>query len=320
LCFAELICFAEENKADGKKNDQCAHSNSLVFDMEGSNIPAESVCGLADYGNYSGTYKGSTFSADVHKAVVFATLFSGDNFAEVGTAQSLNAALEHTNQHCQHPELPLGQQEDGKDGNAGVGKNADLDQFAGIVLGRESAENNGEGERNDLGHKQGQKQAGGVQPQGFSVSGRHINDGIHAVNKEEERQQIEEDMLLFFRFQKGFSELPESSGNGIAFRFLEGLLLIGSGKGHTAADPPQGRDHKGDDQRSDLGDSDQIITQHQCKAENKRNYRTDVAIGIAHGGDLVHPTGCGDFSEHGIVEHQAGGIANLGNDEDHQEG
>ena len=205
LFLYQLVSLAEQDEADGKHDDQRTHRQ--VFAPEGctQQVDLHAAGDLADEGHQSGTHEGGTLAADVHNAVVFAAALGGDDLAQVGTAQSLDTALEHTHHYRQHPELPLTGEEHGKQGDAGVADDADLNQQAGVMTGGQSAEDNGAGEGHDLGYQQRQQQAGGIQTQGSAVGGGHVDDGVNTVDEEEKCQQVQENMLLLPDFFKGLA-------------------------------------------------------------------------------------------------------------------
>ena len=176
--FSVRLC--EQDEADDEDDADAAHGNGLVAGE------------LADHCHQSGAHKGGTLAADVHQTVVFAGLLSRDDLTHVAAGKGLNTALEHTHQHRQHPELPLGGQENGKHRNEGIGSNTDLDQQARIVLTGQPAKENGEGEGHNLGHQKRQQQTCGIQPQGGAVGRGHIDDGVYTVNEEEDSQQVQE--------------------------------------------------------------------------------------------------------------------------------
>lgn len=62
---------------------------------------------LADDADEGGAHKRGAFAADVHEAKIFARLLWRNNASKIRARECLNAALEHADQHGQHPELPL---------------------------------------------------------------------------------------------------------------------------------------------------------------------------------------------------------------------
>ena len=86
----------------------------------------------------------------------------------------------------------------------------------------------------------------------------------------------------------------------------------------AAHHPPYGGDQEGNDHGSGLSQAEAVGEQHHHQTDHKGNHGTDVTEGIALGRDLIHPLLGSDFGKHGVIEHQAGGITHLGNDENHQ--
>ena len=189
-CFIQLICIAEQEEADHKHHGNRANCNTGIDYGDTEDSEGHAFGSLADHGNQRGTPKGSTLTADIHEAIVLTALLSGDDLAQVGTAQCLDAALEHTHQAGQDPELPQAHQEHTEGGDTGVADDADLDQQAGVILGGQTAEDNRAGEGHNLGQQQRQQKARGIQTQGGAIGGCHINDGVNTVDEEEEGDQI----------------------------------------------------------------------------------------------------------------------------------
>jgi len=185
-----------------------------------------SVGELTDHGDQGRTKEGRALAANVHETEVFAAALRRDDFPEVAAAQRLNAALKHTHQNRQYPELPLGHKKYREQGNAGVAENADLNEQPRIVLGGEPAEGDGAGEGHELGQQQRQQQPGGVQTQSGAVGRGHVDDGVNAVDEEEKCQQVQENMLLLPNLPEGVSQTPEGGRNGIAAVLHEGGLAV----------------------------------------------------------------------------------------------
>ena len=215
--------------------------------------------------------------------------------------------------------MPLAHQEHGEDHNAGVADDGYFDEQAGVVLGGQPPEENGEGEGHELSQKQSQQQAGGVQPQSRAVGSGHIDDGVHAVDEEEKGQQIYKNVLFLLHVFQGSAQLAEAVQKAAVFRGDKGGLVIPAEQRKRAADPPQGGDEEGNDHGASLGQAEDLGHQHQNQADDEGNHGADVAEGIAQGGDLVHPGILGDLRQHGIIEHQAGGVTHPGENEDAQE-
>ena len=318
--FAQLVCHAEKGEANHKQQCQRTNSDTRVHDSQAQEGKFQTVGELADESHHSGAHKGGTLTEDIHQAVVLAAFISGDDLAQVGTAECLNAALEHTHQYSQDPELDQGGEENSKKGNARIAEDTDLQQQTGIILACQTAKENGEGEGYDLGHQQRKQQTGGIKTQGFAVGGSHIDDGVNTVNKEEESDQVQEDVLLLLGFLDGLPKLTEGLQESTLHRRLVSGLLMVLHQRQGAGKPPGTGDGKADDQSGDLRNAEAFIAKGQHKAQGEGNAGADVAEGIAGGGDPIHPFRGGDLREHCIVEYQAGGIANSGHYEDHQEG
>ena len=155
-CFVQLVRIAEQEETDHKQYSNGTNCQAGIHHRDTEDGEGHTLSSLADHSHQGSTHKGCALAADIHQTVVLTALFCGDDLTQVRTAQGLDAALEHTHQHSRSPELPQGCQEDGKESNAGVAQDADLDQQAGIVLGSQSAKEDSKGESHDLGHQQGQ--------------------------------------------------------------------------------------------------------------------------------------------------------------------
>ena len=318
VLLIQLIRLAEQDEADGKDNDQRAHGHVFVLQLQPEDMERLPVGELADHGDQGRTQEGRTLAADVHEAKVFAAALRRDDLPQIAAAQRLNAALEHAHQNRQHPELPLGHQKHGEQGNAGVAENADFNEQPRIVPGGEPAEGDGAGKGHKLGQQQCQQQPGGVQPQGGAVGRGHVDDGVNAVDEEEKGQQIQENMLLLPNLPEGAPQLSEGGENGAAGMLHEGGLTVTLQQRLGAYEPPPGGNEEGYDHGRSRADADLVPEQHQKQAKNEGNHGADVAVGVAHGGYRVHPLVGGDLREHGVVEHQAGGIPHLGQNEHDQ--
>ena len=125
-------------------------------------------------------------------------------------------------------------------------------------------------------------------------------------------------MLLLPNLPEGVSQPTEGGGNGIAAVLHEGGLAVTLQQRLGAYEPPHGGNEEGNDHGRSRADADLIAEQHQQQTEDEGNHGTDVAVGVAHGGYRVHPLVSGDLREHGVVEHQTGGIPHFGENEHHQ--
>ena len=127
-------------------------------------------------------------------------------------------------------------------------------------------------------------------------------------------------MLFLAGVPEGAAQLPEGILDGMLRPLHIGLLTVALQQRQCAAQPPDGNQQEGDSHSRAGGQANFVPQQHQHQAENEGNDGADVAIGVALGGDVVHACIGGDLRQHGVVEHQAGGIAHLGQNIDHQKG
>ena len=145
VLLIQLVRLAEQDEADGEDDDQRTHGDVFVLQLQPEDMERPPVGELTDHGDQGRTKEGRALAANVHETEVFAAALRRDDFPEVAAAQRLNAALKHTHQNRQYPELPLGHKKYREQGNAGVAEDADLNEQPRIVLGGEPAEGDGAG-------------------------------------------------------------------------------------------------------------------------------------------------------------------------------
>ena len=121
--------------------------------------------------------------------------------------------------------MQLGGHEQREHGDAQIGRDADDDQLFRRVLSRQPSEEDGEGESHDLRDQKGDEKPGGIKAQGRSVGGGHVDDGIDAVNVEEEGKKKQEGLLFFFYAPEGFRQPVKASGDGGLSAGLGVMLL-----------------------------------------------------------------------------------------------
>ena len=211
-------------------------------------------------------------------------------------------------------------EEYGKDCDACIGENAELDQLSCVVPGGETAKGNGAGEGYDLGQQQRKQQAGAVQAQGRAVGRGHVDDGIYAVDKEEKGQQIQENMLLPLDLLEGPGQLGEGIPDGVGRCLHIGLLPVFPEQGQGADQPPGGNDQEGQHHGGGHRQANLASQEHQHQADHEGDHGADVAVGIAQGGHIVHPLFGGDLRQHGVIKDQTGGKANFCQYKNHQKG
>ena len=301
---------------DGHAEEEHAEDEE---DGDGSHAVVQMTGQLGDQAHDGGSHDGSALAADVQEAKVLAGFFGGNDLCEVGSGQSLDAALEHAYADGQDPELPFAGQEEGEAGDAEVGGDAYGDQFLGGKLSGEASHDQGTGEGYELGDQEGQEQIRGVEAQGRSVGSGHVDDGIYAVDIEKEGQEEEEDLPVPDHFLKGMAQ----GGKKILLMggaLQEMDLFIGTEQGHAHQDPPEGHDDKGNGHGLSLGHADLSGLKDQDQADDKGGAAADVAPGIAAGGDGIHPLFTGNVAKHGVIDDKAELVADTGDDKDDQEG
>ena len=238
----------------------------------------------------------------------------------MAAAQRLHAALEHAHHHGQHPELPLALQEEGKDGNAGIGCDAHRDQGLGFIFLAQATEDQRRGEGHDLGDQQRQQQAGGVQPQCRAVGGGHINDGIHAVDVAEEGQQEPEHLLVLRQVLQSLPDAHKALADGVLLHLHIVDLAVLFQQRQGDHQPPHGGNDQRNGQRGHLAETYRTAAQHQRQTDHKGHAAADIAPCVPAGGHHVHPLRGGHIAQHGVVEHQTAGVADLCNDKNDQKG
>lgn len=95
-----------------------------------------------------------------------------------------------------------------------VGHDADTDQRAVLILGRQPAKQQGAGKSHDLGQQQRQQQCRGSKSQGTAESRRHVDDHVHAINIEEKRDEEQENLP----FTTDLLEYPEQPPEALCHR------------------------------------------------------------------------------------------------------
>ena len=126
-CLVQLVSLAEQGVANDEQHHQNTDSDIGILQLQTEDVEFHAGGDLVDHTDKSHTKEGCALAADVHEAVEFAAALRGDDLAQVAAAHGLDAALEHTNQNSQDPELPQGHQEHAEQGNDGVADDADLD-------------------------------------------------------------------------------------------------------------------------------------------------------------------------------------------------
>ena len=76
---------------------------------------------------------------------------------------------------------------------------------------------------------------------------------VYAVNKEEEGQQVQENVLFLFGILQGVPQLQEGILHRLFRGFLEGRLGVVLQQRDRAANPPEGDDAEGNGHSGALG-------------------------------------------------------------------
>src|SRR5699024_9028144 len=208
------VRFQRQQESDQEHDGQRAHAK------------VDASASLAADRNQHGFGEGGSFAADIIQSEKFSGLVRGNDLYEVGAGERLDRALEHTYYDRQDPELVLLFQDDPVQGDQKIGADTDHDQFGGLRFSGKPAEDQGCREGYDLRYQKSQEQAGGVQPQSRSVSGRHIDDSVHAVNIKEKRQQEEQNLPAFFQFAEDTAQ-PAEAGGEIAAGGYDLVMCLG---------------------------------------------------------------------------------------------
>ena len=287
---------------------------------EGADAHIGAAGQLAPHADDHRPEEGCPLAADVEKPEVLARLLRRDDLCKVGAAEGLHAALEHPHDDGQHPELPLLGQKERKHRDARIGRDADRDELRRGILVGQPPEDEGRRERHDLRHQQGQQQPGGVQPQRRAVGRGHVDDGIHAVDVAEERQQEPEHLLVLRQMPQGLADAGKTLSHCVLFHLHIVELAVAFQQRQGGHEPPHRRQDKRDVQRRHLADANGPRPQHKAETDHEGDAAADVAPRIAPAGHLIHPLRRGHIPEHGVVEHQTARKSHLRNDEDDEEG
>ena len=93
--FGHPVSYAEQHKADGEKDHQCANSDALVVNGQTKDIQRYAIGKLADSGHQRSTHKGCALAANIHQTEVLAAALGRNDLAKIGAAQRLNTTLEN---------------------------------------------------------------------------------------------------------------------------------------------------------------------------------------------------------------------------------
>ncbi len=315
FCRRVVGClFRKEGAVDPRRNDEHGHADrKQTHDGDGAEV--DGVCCVRHDAHEKGAEERCALAEDVEDPEEAARLIGGDDLGEVGARERLHAALEEPHGAGEHPELPCLRHEYGEQPDACVRGDADEDEDVVAHLFCEFAEDDGGGEGDDLRQQQRQQQIHRIEPERRAEGSRHVDDGVHAVDVEEERDEEEDDALFVgdvALFGEHREEAFEVVAHGVRRAGHEVRLAVGLGEGQGKAEPPQ----RIDDERDGNGYGVlQVGQQHDGDADEEGDAAPDVSPGIALGGYVVGAVVRGHVHEHGVVKDEARRVKDLCNDE-----
>lgn len=319
-CFGCLLLrlFCEEGAVDACRDDEYGNAGCEQAD-DGNGAEVDGARCLCDDPDEEGAEESGAFAEDVEDSEETPRLFGGDDLREVGARERLNAALEESDDTSKDPELPGRGHEDGEEPDARIDADRDEDEHIVAHFSRELAHDDGGGEGDDLREKEGEEQSRCIESEGIAEGSRHIDDGVHAVDIEEEGDEVEDDAFFVGDirfFGKDGEEAFEVIAQGVGGARNEVLLTVALHEGHCEAQPPDGVD----DKRDGNGDGHiEARKEHDDDADEEGDTAADIAEGVALGGYDVGAFGSGDVHEHGVVEDKASRIEDLCDDEHDEE-
>ena len=288
---------------------------------QSSNAPVGMAGGVRDKTDDGGAEEGRAFTDDVIESEVLAGLLCRDDPCEVGAAHRLDTTLEHADTDGEDPELGKLVELHAVEADEEVRDDADEDDVPRLMRTAQAADDDGGRERHELRDEQGCKESDRVEAEAGTVSSRHVDDGVDAVNVEEERQEEQADLAVRGSVLDGLSEFLERV---FLFRFLFGdvvglLVHLDERQGHE--EPPEAGQGKADGHGVLLRKRpDALIGQDvQRETHDERDDRADVAPCIALAGDVVDTVFRRDVIKHGVIDDKAQVEGHTRDDEHDQE-
>ena len=110
----------------------------------------------------------------------------------------MDSALEDSHTYRQDPELILFGENDPVKRDTEIGSDTDQDQPGGRSLSGKPSKSQRCWKCYDLGQQQRQEQPCGIQSEGGSIGGSHIDNSVNPIDKEEKGDQEKEDFFLLF--------------------------------------------------------------------------------------------------------------------------
>ena len=277
--------------------------------------------GVRDETDDGGAEEGRAFADDVIESEVLAGLLCRDDLREVGAAHRLDTTLEHADGTGEDPELGEFVELHAVETDEEVRDDADQDDVPRLMRTAQAADDDGGRERYELRDEQGREESDRVETQGRAVSSRHVDDGVDAVNVEEERQKEQADLAVRGCVLDGLSEFLERV---FLFRFLFGDvvgLLVHLDERQGDEEPPEAGQGKADGHGVLFRKRpDALVGQDvQRKTHDERDDRADVTPGITLAGDVVDAVFRCNVVEHGIIDDKAQVEGHTRDDEHDQE-
>ena len=187
------------------------------------------------------------------------------------------------------------------------------------IFGRQFPEEGRECEGHHLCQQQDHQKSDLIQSQRGSDGDRLVDDGIDAVDVQEEGKQEEQDLMVMAdQFAERLPEPGKALCDDGSLRLDIMLLMIEPKERCRDAEPPQGDQDEVDRDRGAQRDHSLRTQQIQNQCDDEGDAGADVAPGKSIGGDDVHADGFGHIDKHRIVQDQGGLVRNLRYDIDDQ--
>ena len=168
---------------------------------------------------------------DIVNPEEFARLIRRDKLGEIGTGHRLYAALEHTYRDNEDPALPFLAQEYGEHADSGICGNGNKEQFFARHFTGKLTEKQRAREGNELRCKEHDNEFYLVEAEVGAECGCHFNNGMYAVDIEEERNQEQERFSVFLKLAEDRAEAFEGFFYGVFGTGHEILLFVVLQKG-----------------------------------------------------------------------------------------
>ena len=264
------------------------------------------------------THERRALAENIVNAEIFPCFLRRNDFRKIRARHSLNGTLKQPDADGKDPEFIDLIEKHRIDRNKEIRDDTRHDQVLRLYLPRKHSQKDRRRECDDLRYEQSDQKHGRIQSQRRTVSGRHIDDRIDAVDKEEKGDQKEKDFFIPRHFFEHAAEIFQPRTDGVSARFDKMFLPITFPKRERTADPPHRNDHEHKQhrgkhtQKTEHGIQDINDDSHQ-----KGRTAADITPGITAGRNFVHTVGLGDIAEHGVINDQAERISRFCQHEQH---